>query len=58
MIIGGTINIGGFNANHKYRSNSHDTPEACVEEIRVPLLVIHEPRVDAYLKRVFKDTEQ
>jgi hypothetical protein len=58
MIVGGTINIGGFNANHKYRSNEYDTSEACVEEIRVPLLMIHEPRVDAYLRRVFKDTEQ
>jgi len=52
MIIGGTINLGGY-ANHKYRSNEYDTPEACIDDLRVELLMIREPRVDAYLRRVF-----
>lgn len=58
MIISGTINVGGYGANHKYQSNELDTAEACIEDIRVPLLIIREPRVDAYLRRVFKDIEQ
>ena len=53
MIIGGTINVGGYGANRKYQSNKHDTPEACIADLRVPLLMIREPRVDAYLRRVF-----
>lgn len=52
MIIGGTINLGGC-ANRKYQSNELDTPEDCIADLRVPLLMIQEPRVDAYLRRVF-----
>lgn len=53
MIIGGTINIGGYGANRMYQSNEYGTPEACIDDIRVPLLLIREPHIDAYLRRVF-----
>ena len=52
MIIGGTVNLGGY-AKHRFESNDLGTAEECVEDIRVPLLLIREPRVDDYVKRVF-----
>jgi len=57
MIIGGTINVGGY-ANRKYQSNELDTAEECIADIRVPLLLIREPRVDVYLRRVFADNTE
>jgi len=57
MIIGGTINLGGY-ASRKYQSNELDTPEECIADLRVPLLLIREPRVDAYLRRVFADNTE
>lgn len=54
MIIGGTINLGGC-AKHRFESNELKTAEECIEDIRVPLLLIREPRVDDYLRRVFKE---
>jgi len=53
MIIGGTINLGGC-ANRRYKSNEFNTPDECIEEIRVPLLLIREPRVTDYIKRVVR----
>lgn len=52
MIIGGTINLGGY-ANRKFESNELQTPEECIEDIHVSLLLIREPRVDGYIRRVF-----
>lgn len=56
MIIGGTINLGGC-AKHRFESNELKTAEECINDIRVPLLLIREPRVDDYLRRVFKTNE-
>lgn len=52
MIIGGTVNLGGC-ANHAYHSSDYDNPEDCVDDIKVALLLVREPRVDDYLRRVF-----
>ena len=52
MIIGGTINIGGY-AKRGFESNEFENPEECIEDIRVSLLLIREPRVTDYVKRVF-----
>ena len=52
MIIGGTVNLGGY-AKRGFESNEFDTPEECIEDIRVPLLLVREPRVTDYVKRVF-----
>jgi len=52
MIVGGTINIGGY-AKHGFESNEFENPEKCIEDIRVSLLLIREPRVDGYIRRVF-----
>ena len=53
MIIGGTINIGGYGTKHKFVSNEFDTPEECIEDIRVSLLLVREPRITDYVKRNF-----
>jgi len=52
MIIGGTIKIGEY-ASHKFESNEFENPEECIEDIHVSLLLIREPRVTDYVKRVF-----
>ena len=52
MIIGGTVNLGGY-AKHRFESNDFQNPEECIEDVRVSLLLIREPRVDGYVKRVF-----
>ena len=52
MIIGGTINIGGC-AKRRFESNEFQKPEECIEDIRVSLLLIREPMVTDYVKRVF-----
>ena len=52
MIIGGTINLGGY-AKRGFESNEFENPEECIEDIRVSLLLIREPRVTDYVKRVF-----
>lgn len=53
MIIGGTVNIGGY-ANRKFESNEFENPEECIEDIHVSLLLVREPRVTDYVKRVFR----
>ena len=52
MIIGGTVNLGGY-VNRKFESNVFDTPEECIADVRVSLLLIRDPRVDSYVKKVF-----
>lgn len=52
MIIGGTINLGGY-ANRKFESNELQTPEECIEDVRVSLLLVREPRVTDYVRRIF-----
>ena len=52
MIIGGTVNLGGY-AKREFESNELSSAEECIEDVRVSLLLIREPRVADYLRRVF-----
>ena len=52
MIIGGTINLGDY-TKRRFESNELNTPEECIEDVRVSLLRVREPRIDEYVKRVF-----
>ena len=56
MIIGGTVNLGGY-AKRKYESSEYTNAADCIDDIRVSLLLVREPRVDAYLRRVFVDDD-
>ena len=52
MIIGGTVNLGGY-AKRGFESNEFENPEECIKDLRVSLLLVREPRVTDYVKRVF-----
>ena len=53
MIIGGTVNLGGY-AKRGFESNEFEKPDECIADVRVSLSMIREPRVDDYVKKVFR----
>jgi len=53
MKIAVTVNLGNYE-NIRVESSEYDDADTCIDEIREALVKIREPRVDDFIRRVFK----